>query len=267
MSYSPLELAVAFIQAGELDDALAALNQHLDKNPADDRVRRIRINVLRHLNDPQAALADFAHLSDHTADDALQRSTLLEQANDLKGAGDSLAAACERWPGHERIAERYVQVLINAGQLEAALDVVRQQPRAWRWWQWEGDLLAQMGDDTTATARYGLALAGLEDHLTPYLAPLKARLLLARAHAYRRLGHIDLAEEHYRAAEAIIPDDPLIPFLRGLLCLLRGDYDDALNLCRPVFDSVSDSLREQMLTELRGDTRYTGLLTALQENA
>ena len=50
MTYTPLELVVAFIQTGELADALGAIDQHLQDQPADDRVRRWRLKILRQLN-------------------------------------------------------------------------------------------------------------------------------------------------------------------------------------------------------------------------
>ena len=43
--YNPITLADAFIQAGELDDALDALNQHLEANPSDDDARRVDIDM------------------------------------------------------------------------------------------------------------------------------------------------------------------------------------------------------------------------------
>jgi len=264
LTYSLLELAAAFIQTGELDDALAALDQHLENDPADNRARRMRIRVLRHLGQFRRALADFDLLADQTPDDIHNHSVLLRQAGNLDGAIDSLAAACERWPENERLAERYVQLLIEDGQYEAALPVVQRQPHNWRWLGWEGDLLAQMGDDVAATARYGLALAHLGEQPDPWLAPMRARLLLARAHAYRRLELFDQAAAHYRAAEDIVPDDPLIPFLRGLVCFLQGDLQAAIALCRPVFTAANDALHQQMLDELQNDARHAGLLAAIE---
>ena len=43
MGYSPLQLAQAFIKTGEIEDALDALNQHLEATPSDDETRRLRV--------------------------------------------------------------------------------------------------------------------------------------------------------------------------------------------------------------------------------
>ena len=266
MTYSQLELAAAFIQAGELNDALAALNQHLDNHPTDDRVRRMRIKVRHHLGHIQGALDDFAPLSDQTPDDMLTHSALLRQAEQVKSAIDLLAGAVRRWPQHERLAEGFVQLSLEAGRHEAALEIVRQQPKNWRWLGWEGDLLAAMGDDTMATARYGLALAQLGEQPDAWLGPIRARLLLARAHAYRRLEFYQQADADYQQAQSIIPNDPLIPFLRGLLCFLQDDLEAALILCRPAYAAANDAMRQQMKHELHSDKRYVDLLAAIEGN-
>src|SRR5690606_40132974 len=136
---------------------------------------------------------------------------------------------------------------------ETALLVVVGLPREWRWLQWEGDALALRGDHLLATARYGLALAQLDDLVTEanarYFAPIQARLLLARAGAYRRAGLLDQADEHYAAAGQLVPDDPSIPFNRGMLAWLRGDEAQALKLCRDALKSASDNVRSHLLKD------------------
>jgi tetratricopeptide (TPR) repeat protein len=269
MPYSPLELAAAFLQTGELNDALDALNTHLAQQPQDDRARRMRIGVCKHLGGDhlRTALTDFDHLRTPEPGDAIQHSTLLEQAGDALAV---LAKAHTQWPDHERLTERYLQLLLENGKTETALAVVRNQPRVWRWLQWEGDALAAQGDDTLATARYGLALAQLGDQVTDanarYFAPIQARLLLARAGAYRRLGMLDQAGEHYTAAAQFIPDDPAIPFNQGLLAWLRGDSEQALKLCRAALESASDSLRAHLLAELATEPELNALRAALSED-
>ena len=270
MTYHPLELAAAFIQTGELDDALVALNQHLDENPADDDARRMRIKVLQHLGDEaglRAAQDDFARLPTHTLNDVISYSLLLEQSGDHDGALATIAQGYRRWPANERIIERYLQLLARANDTETALSIVRQQPRTWRWWQWEGDILAMQGDDTTATARYGLALASLDNMLgdDPYAAPVKASILLARAHAYRRLQHFQQADDHYAAAAQLVPNDPTITFARGLLRFLQGEMAVAAETCRSALAEATPALYKQMLDELHGDERYRPLAAQLQD--
>jgi hypothetical protein len=271
MPYTPLDLAAALIQTGELADALAALNQHLAQQPQDDRARRLRAGVLKHLGgDDQlrAALADLEQLTDPTAGDAIQQSILLEQAGDPAGAQAILAQAHARWPDDERLTERFLSLLLAQNQAETALAVVREQTQTWRWLQWEGDVLTALGDDVTATARYGLALAQLEGLIQPdnarYFGPIKARLLLARAAAYHRLNLPDQADAHYEAAGQIIPDDPTIGYNRGLLAWERGDHDAAVHMCRTALAAASESLRARLLADLRDDARYTRLWNTLR---
>ncbi len=223
-----MELAAAFLQTGELNDALDALNQHLAQQPQDDRARRMRIGVCKHLGGDHlnTALTDFEQIVAPEADDAILHSTLLEQAERPNEAVDVLAQAYDQWPAHERLTERYLHLLLARGRTETALMVVRGLPRVWRWLQWEGDALVARGDHLLATARYGLALAQLDDLVTEananYFASIQARLLLVRAGAYRRAGLLEQADEHYTAAGQLIPDDPAIPFNQGMLAWLRG---------------------------------------------
>ena len=266
MSYTPLELAVAFIQTGELDDALDALNQHLAQQPQDDRARRWRLQILRQLNgDSQQALADLEQLATPTATDFTQVALLLDNVNDSDAALNLLADAHARWPHETRLIEVYLRLLLEHDHIDIALPIARAQPTAWRWLEWEGDLLASQGDDITATARYGLALAqldaGFDTDSIAYLVPIKARLLLARAHAYRRLGHYDLAVQHYTEAEALMPTDPLIPFNRGLVAYLEGDQASAIAICQSALSAANPALRAQMMAALQSD--YAALLPHL----
>jgi Flp pilus assembly protein TadD len=265
VSYSPLELAVAFIQTGELEDALEALGQHLAHQPDDDRVRRWRLQVLRHLNgDSDQALADLQRLSAPTPADFTQAALLLEAHGDHDAALNLLAEGHGRWPHETRLAEVYLRLLMDHHHIDIALSIARAQPTGWRWLEWEGDLLARQGDDVTATARYGLALAhldaGFDTENIAYLAPIKARLLLARAHAYRRLGYYDLAADHYSAAEQLMPTDPMIPFNRGLVACLQGDQSRALTLCQSALSSATPALHEQMRSALQTNPAYAALL-------
>lgn len=270
MTYSAFDLALAFLQAGELADALDALNQHLAAQPADDQARRTRIGVLRHLGDEaglRQALADFDHLTEPTPEDVMQQAALWEQIGQRDRAREVLAQACERWPEQERLTERYLNLLLGQGCTDEALVMIRQQPRTWRWLQWEGDALVACGDDITATARYNLALAQLEDQITPgsaaYFAPIKARLLLACAGAYRRLDMFDQAEAQYALAASIMPDDPTIRFNQGLIRWLLGHTDAALQLCHDALNAASPRQRVSLLDALRHETDCAPLLKRL----
>ncbi len=270
MPYTPLQLAEAYIQTGELHDALDALDQQLAAHPQDDVALRLRAAVLLRLPGPrnlQEALATLDQIATPTTQDDIQRSIILERDGDLYGALAIMRTAHQAEPETGRITERLLKLLIAGGAVDEALAIIRQQPRTWRWLQWEGDLLVLTEDDRMATARYGLALAQLQQEhdieQDRYLAPVVARLLLARAHAYRRLDELASAEEHYEQAAAIIPDDPAIPFNRGLMFALQGDPDTATELCREAFADAPPALREEMLQEIQRDPRLQVLADAL----
>ncbi len=270
MPYTPLQLAEAFIQTGELQDALDALDQQLAAKPQDDTALRLRAAVLLRLpgrNNLHAALMNIDQISQPTLQDKVQRSIILERDGDLYGALDIMRGTHQAEPEDERITERLLKLLIAGGAVDEALAIVRQQPRNWRWLQWEGDLLVLTEDDRMATARYGLALAQLQQEhdieRDRYLAPVMARLLLARAHAYRRLDELASAKEHYEQAAEIIPNDPAIPFNRGLMFALQGDLQTALELCRAALNDAPEALRSEMLQEVQLDPRLSPLADEL----
>lgn len=269
MPYTPMQLADAFIQTGELADALDALNQQLDANPGDDGARRLRIGVLLRLNEGdyfKKALADFDELATITADDEVQRSVILERLHNFDSALEAMQRALAMKPDDARLIERNLHLLIAQNNIDTALELVRMQTRTWRWLQWEGDLLVISGDDMTATARYGLALAQLNESYgvdNRFITPIRARLLLTRGDAYRRLEDFGQAEKHYIAAGKLIPTDPMISFNRGLLAMQRGSLSHALEFCLKGFEQASAALRTEMETVLRGDERYAELAQQL----
>lgn len=254
MTYTPLQLATAFIQTGELDDALDALDAHLAENAGDDVVRRMRASVLLRLASPEQldrALADLQQLVDATPDDLQQQSIIYEKQGDLDQAIAMMQQTVSLQPQNERYAERLLQLTIAYGDLDAALELVRQQERTWRWLQWEADILAQMGNDMLATARYGLVLAMLDDLAdSDHIAAIKARVLLARAACYMRLGLTDIAREHFLAAQKIYPNDPTIDFNLGLLRYLEGETEAGIAECRAAYIGANPTVQEQMRLSL-----------------
>src|SRR5690606_9843155 len=117
------------------------------------------------------------------------------------------------------------------------------------------------------TARYNLALAQLEDQITPgsaaYFAPIKARLLLACAGAYRRLDMLDQAEAQYALAASIMPDDSTIRFNHGLIRWLLGDTDAAMQRGPEALNAASPRQRASLLDALRHEADCAPLLERL----
>ncbi|MBC8171551.1 MAG: hypothetical protein H7X77_07750, partial [Anaerolineae bacterium] len=148
MPYTPLELANAFIQTGELTDALDALNQQLAASPEDDASRRLRVEtLLRFKGDEhlQAALADLDQLATLTIDDLVKRSLIHQKRGDLDAASQSMILALQHEPTSERLIERQVHLLQSRGDYAAALKLLEVVPLTWRWQQWRGDLAALAG--------------------------------------------------------------------------------------------------------------------------
>ena len=165
MPYSPLQLAEAFIRAGELVDALDALDAHLTAQPADDEARRLRASVQQRIGGAdhlRAALADLAALTLPSADDHAQESVLHYELDDWATACHALETACALRPHDERLTERLVWLLEKGGDLAAARALAEAQPVTWRWAQTAGDLARAQGDDGGAAAHYRAALADFD---------------------------------------------------------------------------------------------------------
>jgi len=271
MSYSPMQLAEAFIKTGELPDALDALNQQLAAKPDDNNARRLRARVLLLLRDESGlnqAIEDLQALAQHTADDWVQLSITYERLKRIDDAVQAMQQALHFEPESERNIERLIGLMAAQQDYDSALKLVRQQTQHWRWLQIEGDILAQSGDDMMATARYGLAIAQLEDRFDlereDYLRAIKGRLLLARAHAYRQSGHYQLADEHYLAAQAIASEDKTINFYRGLLQAAQGNFEQAVALCRGALEQSSAFIRAELLNELQKNVELKPLYDQLR---
>lgn len=257
-----------FIRTGELDDALAALDEQLMAEPADDEAMRLRARVRAVLPDGIAsALLDWEALPGKTPADHAQIAILYERAGDMAQALHAMHTAHTSAPHDERIAEQYTTLLWQTTQWEQALTVVRNQPSSWRWQQWEGDLLAELGELEEAEACYSQAIAEIDSLLAgepnPTLAAIKGRLLLVHGHCYRRLGQPDRAEACYLAAARILPEDPLIDFNRGLCYALRADEATALHLCQPVWRHLAnrrDDLRQALAEHPVYQPLYDALL-------
>jgi tetratricopeptide (TPR) repeat protein len=257
MPYTPMQLAEAFLKTGEIQDALDALNQELRDTPDNETARRLRIQTLTSLGGQpnlEQATHDFATISTLTAEDYQRLSILQERLGAIPASIEAISKARQLAPQDERLTERYLDLLLRQKAYQAALELVKQQGSAWRWLEREGDILALLGDDLTATGRYGLVLTQLDNFegvIRPdYLQALKARVLLARAHAYRRLGEADIAQEHYQSAQLFLPKDPTIAFNLGLLEALRGDRAAAISQCQSALNSASPSLKDEMLNSL-----------------
>jgi hypothetical protein len=267
--YTPLELAEAFIQAGELVDALTALDEHLAAHPADVEARRLRASVRLRLDDPAGARDDLAALETLNRDDHLTRLTIFERLDDSSGLAGAMQAAYTAYPDDPRVVERYLHLLQAQGDLKTARAVAAAQPATWRWDVWRGDLARADGDLSTAIAAYTAALSALaaayaidterparvlagatSEAIALTVAGEYARLRLARAGVYVDLQDDAQADADYAVAGVLLPDDMTIPFNRGLIAWRQGDHPRARSLMQAALAGASAAMRARLRANL-----------------
>jgi tetratricopeptide (TPR) repeat protein len=302
MAYTPLQLAEAFIQTGELQDALDALNQHLEANSSDDDARRLRVQVLMRTSDDanlRLALDDLSHLTSPSSDDSVQKSIVYERLGDLSLALEEITNIWSLNIADDRLTERYLRLFVAQGEIGKAIIMSLLLPKTWRWLQWRGDLEVMGGMHEAAIQHYSDAFLHLGEQfnldIDQWGRAIQARLLLARADAYTKLskylnrpeptvddlsgesvrykfvraaGHtientLANADADYLVAQSIIPTDPMIPFKRGLLAALQGDEAQAKNLCRAAWADANDVLHEEMGLALAEDEHFASLALLL----
>lgn len=255
--YDPMTLARAFIQTGELDDALDALNAQLTAVPDDSGARRLRAEVLARRTakpDLLAAIADLEALAERDASDWLRLSGLYERLGDLPAALRAVEVAAAVEPDDLRLIEREVMLLIRLGHAEAARARASSLPETWTWLQLRGTAAGAAGDHAAAVAHFTQALAvfpakpaGSRD--TALLDAARAHLITLRASAAWAGGDLDQADADYGAAAQILPGDPLLPFNRGMIAAARGDLAAARALCAAAYASASPRRREVLRAE------------------
>lgn len=287
MSYHPLQLAEAFIKAGELEDALDALNTVLDTEPDNDTARRLRAGVLARLpGDGHAAQAldDLRALANPDTEDILLESRLVQAIEDIDAAIRVIEAALTRFPADPRLSERLLGLLRETGEPAKAEAVLANLPDDdWRWLAWSGDFAADKGDDPAAVRYYSAALdliaashslpaqparmtgdATNLDAATLTVAASAARIVLSRAHAYRRAGNIAAAQTGYERAAVLLPTDPAIPFYQGMVAALQGDISAGVVLCRDALRAAPAPLRRTLHAELAANPRLMELSARLK---
>jgi tetratricopeptide (TPR) repeat protein len=260
-----LERAEAFIQAGELADALDALDAHLEAHPDDHEARRLRIDVLVRLPAmAREAANDLALLPDLTGRDHLNRLWALTLGGYSPEAGAALVAEYRQRADLPAYARLLLTYLYAQGAAEQALELLADLPKTPDWLIWSGKFYTLQGDDRVAVEHYCSALDQMPPSDNALREIQRAGLLLLRADAYRRLKQYADADADYLAAEAIIPNDSTIAFHRGLLAFEQGDVQTAVDLCRSAMARAPEILRNTAMKKiLREDERYAALYSAV----
>jgi tetratricopeptide (TPR) repeat protein len=252
--YTPLQRAQAFIEAGDLNEALSALDEALAAQP-DDEALRLRAAVNRRLQGEahlRAAALDLEKLSAPTSADYVEQSIIFEQLGDFPAAIRAMMVASDLAGGpseRNRLTEQHVRLLLTRGDTTSALELARRQPKTWRWMQWMGDIAVQAGDFASGARYYSESLTMLADTTKAddrFTDGFRARLLLARADAHRRSGQLEFADADYVSAALLTPTDPMIPFNRGLVAWLRGDEEVGFDLCQSAMERASEPMQDYM---------------------
>jgi tetratricopeptide (TPR) repeat protein len=259
-AYTPLELAQAFISTGEIQDALDALNAHLDAQPNDDEARRLRADVLTRFGDDtsfQAALADLTQLQQPTADDWHKVAILSQKSGDLDTAHEAYRQALMLRPQDERLTEQWMRLYQSQGDFYSAQQLVDSMPHTWRWRSHAAEIYEALGQYQSAYTAYSDALdlltiasEGGSDRQSGWTAPFEAALRLRRANVCLIQELYTDAEADYQAAWQRIPDDPVIPFKLGVIALLQGHTAYGQALCQQAFEAAPTDIRTEILTEL-----------------
>lgn len=270
-----LKTADAFLQFGEVDDALAALDAAVQAAPDDPLPCLRRAEVLtsagRNLHQALADLERAAALGMDTVRLHFKRMIVLAELGEIAAARAAHAQAVHLDADDPRLWEWGIRLAVLAGDLAGALALIRQvrkkQPSAFGWARREAALLLQMG--AFAAARDAFT-ALIETHApadpTPggWEASQWVEVYLARAEAYRRLDDFDAALADLACAEQHLPDDPGIPFGRGLVAWARGDADGAFPLLRAGLESAAPGVREAFWHALAGYPRLDDLRAAVE---
>jgi len=274
---NPLELVEALLLAGEVDAAVAALDDHLTAQPADAAARQLRRAIWQRMGDAHraAALAELEQLTAPTVDDYVQRAILREAGGDLAGAIRAIRAAEGLRPFDAALLERRVRLLLRAGRTAEAIGLLNMLilgwiPNGWRWLRWRGQAYQQRGDLACAVSDFSAALAELTALADPpaLIVNAQAQTYVQRAAGYRALGIWAAAAADLRSAAALLPTDATIAFALALVTYAADPAaPDALTaacaVCAPIRARATGSIRTELDGLLEEDPAYAPLRTAL----
>ncbi|TVR22971.1 MAG: tetratricopeptide repeat protein [Anaerolineaceae bacterium] len=263
MAHTALDMAQAFLKAGELDDALDALDAHLQAQPDDDAARRLRARLYNGMGRTAEALADYSAIKDRMPED------FISEANALVNDGQSVAAIALLRDAHRqnreyaRLADRLIRLLMDEGDISEARSIASYMIGAtlsgyasWGWWVRAADL-AMMDDDPHAAAKYySLAIRHFfrpAADLSPMAKNRVGGWFCARAAAHSALNVPRTALKDYRTAAELIPDDASIRFQIGVLTFQHGEpaeREGGREMARDAWRAMSPVVRAHALVGL-----------------
>jgi tetratricopeptide (TPR) repeat protein len=237
MPYSVLELANAFLLAGELPDARQVLADYFANPPtlnAQDHEQAVRmwVDILGHGDeaDQRLASSEYDRLAVLLPTDHIKRAMIHYRLGELSLARGLLQLAMMAYPQDDRLCESLLFIYHKTGDAQAALSLIKALPKKWVWSRWAGDFAMMAGDFVLAVASYTDAIMALEaryglsdDTPATILSSAKmtdaeglaivgvyAEILLARAEAYRQNNQPHEATQDEARAKRLIPHDPTL---------------------------------------------------------
>lgn len=203
-----LTQADAFLLAGELADALEALDSYLRDHPDDGDIRRLRAAVLLRLpgdDTAWAALDDLAAMRTRTAEDEIARVRALRRLGEEAAAHEALYDAFER-TGDLRLAGLLLASLHQRGETDSAFDLLDGLPETAVWLRWRGEFALLADDPAAALAAFNAALNRLAAVAeTDFIRNERGQLLLRRAEVWQRLGDEPAAHSDRAEARRLLP--------------------------------------------------------------
>ncbi|WP_018873780.1 XrtA/PEP-CTERM system TPR-repeat protein PrsT [Thioalkalivibrio sp. ALJ16] len=235
-SYSPalLGLGLAHRSLGNLEQAEHNLNRHVQESPGSLQGIRTLAAIYLEQERVQDALRFVDRVSrDYTGDAgdmAELRGRLLLAAGDAEGGVAALREAAAARPGSQEMQELLAVALLQGGETEEGLDVMRAT----------GDAVTAQQVDTTMvlyllqSGRYDEALErarGLQE-----LQPDEAAPLSLQGAALMGLGRVDEARTAFREGVELDPDDTSVAMNLASLELQAGNRGAA----REVLEAIQE---------------------------
>jgi tetratricopeptide (TPR) repeat protein len=271
-----LEKADLLLLGGDAEDALIELKAaaQLAKDDARPHLRQAEILIglggAARLKQAWLALLRAIALGERTTATYFLLMRTLATLGDFSGAQDAYNSALALDPANPRLREWGVRLARQRGATALALELVQaeraQTPDDFHWQRWEAELLVEQGDYAAAQAVLdGLLAACPPESLVAgaWDAPQWAALFLVRADARRHQGDLTGATADIDQAADLTPDDPAIPFQRGMVTWAAGDADGAYPLLHAGLTAASPILRADFTTQLTDYPRRADLLAAL----
>jgi Tfp pilus assembly protein PilF len=251
MAYAPHQLAEAYLQAGEVSDALAVLDSHLAQSPDDETCHHLRAEIRLRVGDFSGAAEDFSRITNLQPESVILYSVALVNIGKTHDALHQLSLAYEADNRHEALVMRYVELLIAEGDISTARHIIHQQltittsPHYWHIRL--GDVLVMNHQPAEAIPHYTRAIKALSPQADAgsHIGVMVGGWLCRRAAAFATYGDKNSALKDYASAQKLLPDDGMILVNMGLL-MLSHNPTQALAYVQDAWARASVMMRQRI---------------------